>query len=194
MMTEEQYKTLEKIYNQIKNFCIAFELWGSSILPWVTQNNDIDILVTCNTKQDVETIYNLIDKKQLKIEKHIDLIIICGPTKKIFWYQSEFKQPLFNSQPSQYIDFFNEKVKKDVLVNIGNKFIAWCNSGEFSKIFYHFYIILKLYIYNSYELTQEDIEKINKIRNWQEYPESFQQEIVNECLIMYNTLLKQIGE
>lgn len=184
MNTEE--KILE-IYENIKDNCVSIEQSGSSSLPFIEHSNDLDIMFVYDTEENAnkskQIFKKLYDRLTLRKEYNLDIHFISLEKDMLqhsYAYQIHFLKPLLNFKNALNVDILSNKeiylntLKRtaDILSKVSNKYEI--------KNWYHIYTGLCILKNDSYELTEEQVSKINLLKNWNESVEKT--ELINQII------------
>lgn len=191
MVDKEIQELAQKVYNYLQPFCISIYLGGSYCQPFIKNPHDIDFI--CFSKEPREmcdikrSLYFFLKKN--KVDKKYDFIQIRNAAKEEQSYGSYINKEMIHLVGEKLnfnFDIINKDRKKyvsillDTIDKLNNNIIK--NKKRWYQVLRGYYILLN----NSYDMTAEQIEILNKVHDqengWEEYIKE-----VKEWL-MYQTL------
>lgn len=199
MLDEKIIQRLADFWALVKDYAFCLKITGSYLNPYIKVRHDIDIICVFETVEQRAAYikYCLNNKEVMKIKNELkeeaNLTILMN-LKNSFWtdinswkYGSE-NQILFGQETN-----YNKPIleNKEAYLQMANDSIEWRiihyeETGHVIKTLYH--ILTGLYIIknNSYELTEEQIQRINDIHD------QVSQELLVSALYEAKDLLEEL--
>ena len=178
MIREDIIKKAEDIYNHLRPFCVSIYLGGSYCQDYIKNKGDIDficfgkkpvdmchirrLLYFYQKKNDLPAEYDLIQVRNKQNEEHAYGSYINKEMIKLVGEDIEFNFDVINKDRKEYIEILKNTIDK---LNEGKI----RNQKRWYQILRGYYILKN----NSYDLSQEEIEILNKVHDqetgWEQY-------------------------
>lgn len=185
-LTEEQINALNKFYNKYSNDIVSIYRIGSSVVPFINNVNDIDILII--VKDNSKYIFR--DKS--RIDRSI-LFHDYGLGTMIT--EERFMKTNIDWDNNYICRYIGKEFKpKDLLENIDecknylsmmiNDLIR-CKDLYEHKVFYRLYVISKYIENKSYDLSATHIKNINILHDKKEEDIDKRKKLINSLINKY---------
>ena len=178
MVNEEIRKYAETIYNFLKPYCIAIYLGGSYCQDFIKNKGDVDFICfvdkpvnMCHIrrllylyfkKHDCPEKYDFIQLRTKRQEEHAYGSYINKQMIKLIGEDIEFKFDVIDKDRNEYINILKETITK-------------LDTGKIKNLKRWYQVLRGYYILknNSYDLTEEEKEILNKVHDqeegWEQY-------------------------
>ena len=178
MIRDDIIKTAEEVYKYLQPFCIAIYLGGSHCQDYIKNKGDVDFICFADKPVDMCHIRRLIYfyYKHHNVSDEYDFIQIRTKQKEEHSYGSYINKEMIKLIGKD-INFTFDVIDKNRVeyVEILKKTIDRLDKGQIKNQKRWYQILRGYYILknNSYDLTQEEIDILNKVHdqeeNWQHY-------------------------
>lgn len=191
-MTNLNYdkELLQDIFNYLQPYCIAIYLGGSSCQKYIKNIHDIDFICFANEpinmchirrllnwysrNHEIPNNYDFIQVRTKQSEEHAYGSYINKLMVKVIGEDIEFKFDIINKDKEEYLKIIGKTIE-----NLQNGVIS--NQKRWYQVYQGLCIIKN----KSYELTSEQIEKLNILHDLS----SGYEKIVEETLNLYKLII-----
>jgi len=177
-MIEDYINIAEKVYKALYPYCIAIYLGGSSCQDYIKHKHDVDFICfarepvnMCHIRRllffflknnDVPSTYDFIQVRTSQREEHAYGSYINKQMIKLVGEDINFTFDVIDKNRNEYISILQATINKLDRMKIANQ-------KRWYQVVRGYYILL----HDSYDLTEEEIEIINKIHDqeegWEQY-------------------------